>query len=271
MADESSQFPVSYRYFGSQFQLWRQNAQVRRETIAEAANYSVDTVKSVEQGRRRVPPRLAEIADEMFGARGILLAGIPYLKRERYPERSRSYFQYEGEAISLWWYEVALIPGLLQTEAYARALIGDHYPPLDDETVEERVSARLERQTLFASKPPVACNFVMYEAALRCPMGGAEVQKEQLLHLLEIARLRHVSIQVLPFERVVPPALSGPMVLLETADLDRFVLVEGQSLSQLTSDPEEVSVMTQSYGMIRMQALSQEESTRFIERLAGEL
>ncbi|MFC9064645.1 MULTISPECIES: helix-turn-helix domain-containing protein [Streptomyces] len=271
MADESSQFPVSYRYFGSQFQLWRQNAQVRRETIAEAANYSVDTVKSVEQGRRRVPPRLAEIADEMFGARGLLLAGIPYLKRERYPERSRTYFEYENEAIAMWWYEPLLIPGLLQTEEYANALISGRYPPWEDDEAEEKVRGRLARRALLTSKPTVAFSFVLYEAVLRCPVGGDQALKEQLCHLVEVAKLRNVSIQVLPFERVVPSALNGPMVLLETRDHEHFALVEGQSLSQQTTAPTDVSTLTQRYGMIRTQALSEEESVSFIERMVEPL
>ncbi len=197
MADESSQFPASYRYFGSQFQLWRQNAQVRRETIAEAANYSVDTVKSVEQGRRRVPPRLAEIADEMFGARGMLLAGLSHLKREPFPARSQDYFRYDSEAIALNWFELALIPGPLQTEAYALALMSDFSPPLDDETIQDRVAARMERKALLTRKPLVGCSFIIYEAALRCPVGGREAFREQMLHLLEVSKQRNISVQVL--------------------------------------------------------------------------
>jgi transcriptional regulator with XRE-family HTH domain len=266
------QLPVVHRYFGNQLQLWRTGAQVRREDIAEAVGYSVDTIKSVEQGRRPVPPRLAEIADEMCGARGKLVAGLGFLSKERrFPERSRDFFEYEGDAAALCWYEVALIPGLLQTEEYIRALIGNHCPPLDDETVEARVTARLERQAVLRRKQPVACSFVLYEAALRTQVGGQEAYKRQLLHLLKMSELRHVSLQVLPFERAVPSALSGPMVLLETPDHDRFALVEGQSTSHFSSAPDEVSLLSQSYGMIRMQALSAEDSVRFIERMVDEL
>ncbi len=99
MSDEISELPTTYRYFGQQFQLWRQAAQVRRETVAEATSYSVDMVKSVEQGRRKVPARMAEIADEMFGAKGILLAGLSHLKRDKFPARAQDFMIYEERAI----------------------------------------------------------------------------------------------------------------------------------------------------------------------------
>ncbi|TDC21067.1 XRE family transcriptional regulator [Streptomyces sp. 8K308] len=266
------QLPVVHRYFGQQFQLWRAGAQIRREDIAEAARYSVDTVKSVEQGRRPVPPRLAEVADEMCGARGKLVAGLSYLNQEKkIPERSRNFFQCEGDAIALNSYQPLLIPGLLQTEATVRALLNAQRPPLDDETIEEWVTFRLARQQVLTRRPLVECCFVIYEAGLRCPVGGTQVHKEQLLHLLKLAELRNVTIQVLPFDRGAHPGLDGPMVLVETTNHEHFAQEDGQSHSQFTSDPDEISLLTQRYGMIRMQALSAEESLRFIQRLVDEL
>ncbi|MCK1816029.1 helix-turn-helix domain-containing protein [Streptomyces sp. XM4011] len=270
MSDEISELPTTYRYFGQQFQLWRQAAQVRRETVAEATSYSVDMVKSVEQGRRKVPARMAEIADEMFGAKGILLAGLSHLKRDKFPVSAQDFMIYENQAIAMEWYENSLIPGLLQTEEYASALIGGWWPPLDEETVVERVQARMERQALLNRTPPVAFNFVIYEAALWAPIGGPEVRRGQLLHLLTVGELRNVALHVLPYDRTIPAALDGPMVLLETADHEHFVYQEAYSQSRLTSDPHEVSTQAQRYGMIRGQALSSAESARFIERMAGE-
>ncbi|GAU66578.1 hypothetical protein SSP35_03_02260 [Streptomyces sp. NBRC 110611] len=265
------QLPVPYRYFGSQFQLWRRGAGVSRAEVGEAARYSASTVESVELGKRPVPPKLAEVADELFGAGGKLKAGLPYLKREKFPERSRDFFEFEADAVSVWWYEVALVPGLLQTEEYARALIGNHCPPLDEATVEERIQARLDRQGLLSRNPPVDLSFVLYEAVLRCPVGGPGGHKRQLLHLLEAVQLRNLSLQVLPYDRVVPAALMGPMVLLETRDHERFALAEGQSLSHLTSDPADLSLFTARHGAIRTQALSVEESTSFLEQMVEKL
>ncbi|MFF7022517.1 helix-turn-helix transcriptional regulator [Streptomyces klenkii] len=263
--------PGNHRYLGNQFMMWRQEAEMSREEVAEAVGYSAEMVRSVEQGRRACPPRMAEIADELFGARGKLKAGLSYLTREKFPARTRDYIWHEAESVSIWSYECVLIPGLLQTEEYAQALIGGRCPAMDEETVAERVAARMERKQLFTRKPPVEFSFVIYEAALRTPMGGAAVHKRQLLQLLEVGSLRNVALQVLPFSRVLSGALSGSLVILETRDHVRMSLAEGQQVSLLTSDSNEVHVMTESYAKFRMEAFNAEESAQFIQRLVDEL
>ncbi|NGO14921.1 hypothetical protein G5C60_46865 [Streptomyces sp. HC44] len=124
-----------------------------------------------------------------------------------------------GAAANYRWYEPVLVPGPLQAEPYARQLISDHIPPLDEETVEERIAARVARQEIHSRKPLVGCSYVLYEAALRSPYVG----REQLLYLLEVGALRNVSIQVLPFTPATAAALHGVMVLLETRERERLV------------------------------------------------
>ncbi|MFD5780505.1 helix-turn-helix domain-containing protein [Streptomyces sp. NPDC126933] len=271
MSLQDPQPPVAWRYAGDQLKRWRTKAGVSREELGTASNYAPDTIKSMEQGVRMPTPKLLDAADDLLRAEGLLSAAKQYLRRERFPVRAHDYMLHEREAISLWWYELALVPGLLQTEDYARALIGNHCPPFDDETVEERVTARIERQSIFARKPPVVFSFVLFEAVLRTPVGGLEVHRRQLLHLLEMGRLRHVSLQVMPFDRAIPAALMGQMVLMETRDHDRLAYAEGQPATELTPDPDVVSSLTERHSMIRMQALSVEESACSIERIVGEL
>jgi hypothetical protein len=212
-------------------------------------------------------PRVLDVADELCHAEGLLSAAKEYLQREKFPARAQDFMAREQEATSLWWYEVTLIPGLLQTKGYARALIENRLPPLDEETVEERVAARMERQAILTHpKPPVALHFVIYEAALRSP----QVDTEQMQGLLEVFRLRNLVLQVLPFERAISDALMGPMVLLESRDHERFAFTEGPFASELSSDPEVVSRVTQRLSMIRAQALSPAESARFIERMVDQ-
>lgn len=263
--------PTTWRYCGNQLKLWRTGAGVSRDELADAAGYAVDTVKSMEQGVRMPTPQLLDVADDLFGAVGKLRAAKQYLHREKFPDRSQDFMAYEAAAVSLWSYEVSLIPGLLQTRDYAAALIGRHSPPLEDETVEQRVQARMDRQEIISRRPPVALNFVVYEAALRAPIGGSAVHKGQLSHLLDVGRRRNVSIQVLPFDRVIPAALGGPIVLLDCGGNERPAFVEGQSWSELVTDPVRVNALTQRHGMIRMEALGAEDSARFIERMVDEL
>lgn len=259
--------PAAWRYSGNQLKRWRTKANVTREQLAAASNYAPDTIKAMEQGVRMPTPRVLDVADGMCGADGMLSAATGYLQREKFPARLQEYVEREKEAISRWSYDATYIPGLLQTKEYTRALIENRYPPLDEETVEERITGRMERQAILTErKPPVALSFTIYEAALRSPL----VDSAQLHHLLQVSRLRNVVIQVLPFGQAIPAALLGPMVLLETHDHERFAYAEGQLGSQLTADPDIVSRTTERLSMIRAEALSPAESARFIERMVDQ-
>ncbi|WP_437064932.1 helix-turn-helix domain-containing protein [Streptomyces sp. enrichment culture] len=253
-----------WRFTGNQLKRWRTKANISREQLAVAANYSPDTIKAMEQGVRMPTARVLDVADELCGAEGMLSAVKDYLRREKFPPRAQEFMEREREAVSHWSYESTLVPGLLQTPGYARALIENRYPPLDEETVESRIAARMERQAILTERnPPVGLSFVLYEAVLR----GPQVDGEQLRRLLDAARLRNVELQVLPFERAVTSALMGPMVLLETRDHERFAFTEGPFASELSTAPDVVSRVAGRLSMIRAQALSPAESTLFIERM----
>ncbi|CAM5708050.1 helix-turn-helix transcriptional regulator [Streptomyces hirsutus] len=129
-------------------------------------------------------------------------------------------------------------------------------------SLEERVAARMERQTILTErKPPVSLSFVLYEAALRNPV----IDAEQLARLWEVSHLRNVVLQVLPFDRVISDAIMGPMVLLETRDHERYAFTEGPFASELSADPGVVSRVSERLSLIRTQALSSAESARLIE------
>jgi transcriptional regulator with XRE-family HTH domain len=263
----NAQMPVAWRYSGNQLKRWRTKANVTREELAAASNYSPDTIKSMEQGVRMPTPRVLDVADELCRAEGLLSAAKEYLQREKFPARAQDFMAREREAVSLWSYEVVLIPGLLQTNAYARALIENRLPPLDEETVEKRIAARMERQSILTErKPPVALHFVLYEAALRSP----DVDIEQLQRLMEASGLRNVILQVLPFKQAISDALMGPMVLLENLDHERYAFTEGPFASELSADPDVVSRVTQRLSMIRAQALTPAESARFIKGMVDQ-
>ncbi|MDV9171783.1 helix-turn-helix transcriptional regulator [Streptomyces sp. W16] len=266
-ANSNSQPPVAWRYSGNQLKRWRTKANVSREELAAASHYALDTIKSMEQGVRRPTPRVLDTADDLCNADGMLSAAKDYLNKEKFPSRAQDFMEREKDAISHWSYETTVVPGLLQTPGYARTLIENRCPPLDEETVEERIEGRAERQAILTEqKPSVALSFILYEAVLRSPL----VDTEQLRRLLEVSRLRNVTVQVLPFERAIPSTLMGSMVLLETRDHERFAYAEGPFASELSADPEVVSRVTERLSMIRAQALSPDESARFVERMVDQ-
>ncbi len=261
------QSPVMWRFSGNQMKRWRTKANISREQLAAASNYSPDTIKAMEQGARMPTPRVLDVADELCRAEGLLSAAKDYLSREKFPARAQEFMEREREAISLWWYEDTLVPGLLQTEKYARTLIEHRNPPLDEETIEERIAARMERQAILTErKPPVGLSFVLYEAVLPSPL----VDDEQLNRLLEASLLRNVALQVLTFERAIPAGLLGSTVLLETQAYERFAFSEGPIASELSANPGVVNRVSERLSMMRTEALSPVESARFIKGMVNQ-
>ncbi|MEU9179287.1 helix-turn-helix transcriptional regulator [Streptomyces sp. NPDC048550] len=261
----------AWRYGGNQIKLWRTEAGKTREGLGEEAGYAPEYVKSMEQGRRRPTLHLLRIADAMFGAGGKLTAAAEYVKPEPFPKRSEEYMDAEAEAYGINWYEPLFIPGLMQTEAYMRELMHESYPPPDEETIEERLRGRLERQATMIRRVGTLYSFIVHEGALHTGTGGQEVMREQLHHLLELSIRRNIGLQVLPRGRVPGVALSGPLILLETPGHQQWAWCEGQKTSAMYSAPERVGELAQAHGMIRMNALGAAESAEFIKKVAEEL
>lgn len=271
MTIDSSQPPVAWRYCGNQLKRWRLQSDVSREDLGKEAGYSYEAIKSMEQGRRKPTRRVLEVADDMCGAGGKLHAATDYLEPEKYPARTHEFMEAEATAIALHSYQPLLVPGLLQTEEYARALLHAYRPPLDDETIGERLAARMQRQEMLTDKSTVSFSFVIYEAALRTLVGGREAMRRQLNHVVKLSEYRNVSIQVLPADTGAHAGLDGAFVLLETDEHVRYAYEEGHEMRCLSTAPETLQVLNDRHGMIRMQALSAEESARFIRRVADEL
>lgn len=270
MTTENSEPPMAWRYCGNQCKLWRERAGVTRDQLAKDASYEYDSVKSMELGRRKPTPRLLQVADAMCGAQGMLVAALAYLKPEPFPSYSQDFIRYEAEAIVLNSYESLFVPGLLQTEDTARALLNAHWPPLDDETIEERLRGRLERRVLLEAQTK-SFNFVIEEGALRRCVGTREEHERQLLHIVEAGRPRQITVQVMPTSEGYHPGLLGPFALLETPEHEHLAYEEGQTLGVLYADPAKVSTVSQRHAMILRRALSPEASAEFIGKLAEEL
>ncbi|MFK8847225.1 Scr1 family TA system antitoxin-like transcriptional regulator [Streptomyces sp. Ac-502] len=270
MSDENARPPMAWRYCGNQIKLWRGQAEVSREELAEEVGYSAEYVKSMEQGRRKPTVHLLRVADQMCRARGMLTAAEEYLQPDKFPSYSADYMRYEADALAVNSYQAQLIPGLLQTEAYARTLMEGRWPPADRETIEQRVAFRMERQALL-DRETRTFTFVINEIALRHVVGTKKDHGEQLHRLLEAGERRNVILQVLPLRDGASPALFGPFNLLETPEHDRIAYEEGHLGGVLCADPERVNQISQRYELLLQMALRAEDSARFIEKLAEEL
>ncbi|ANS64987.1 DNA-binding protein [Streptomyces lincolnensis] len=262
----------SLRTFGAVVQALREHAGLSREEFADLVRFSKHTVASVELGRRMPDPALVERAEGVLGNTGALRRAAGHLARQ--PGLAawfRQWARLEAEAIALYTYECRLIPGLLQTEAYARQLFDDQLPPLQDEQIEVQWSARADRKRLLLDRPNTQFSFILEEQLFLRRTGGTEVTRELIESLLETSGLRNIEIQIMPLVRKSHAGLAGPIQLLETPDAKWYAYNEGQRGGLLFTDPKEVSVLQKRYARMRAQALTPEDSVSLLQRMRGAL
>ncbi|MEU3189301.1 helix-turn-helix transcriptional regulator [Streptomyces sp. NPDC006992] len=262
--------PMAWRYAGDQMKRWREAAGISRQALADEAGYGYDAIKGMERGVRKAQAHVLRIADEMSGAQGKLAAAVEFLRPEPFPSYSHDFMHAESDAVAISWYENEFVPGLLQTEETVLAMLHAHCPPLDDETIAERVKGRVQRKSLL-DKQTKAFSFVISETALSDRVGTEDECRRQLHHLLDVGERRNVTIQVMPYRRGPHPGRLGPFVLLETPDHAYLGYEEGQTTGVLYSDGGKISTLRQRHEMILRLALNPEESSAFISKLAEEL
>ncbi|MGW4022066.1 helix-turn-helix domain-containing protein [Streptomyces sp. NPDC005009] len=236
--------------FGQTMKTLRVREGLEREEFGRRLGYSASTIASFEQGRRIPTPRTIERADEVLGAGGLLCLWKEQVERAQYPVFFQGMAVLEKEAVELVAYDTLVVKGLLQTEEYMRALLAMRRPPLDEETIEQRVTARLARRDIFDRRPAPLLSFVLDEAILRRPYGGKSVLRGQLEHLL-IGQRRNVEIQVMPIDREDNAGVNGPFTVVTRKDGKKFVYAEAQGIGSLQTDPGQGVLAAARYGIIR--------------------
>ncbi|MFE9650928.1 Scr1 family TA system antitoxin-like transcriptional regulator [Streptomyces sp. NPDC006365] len=263
----------SLRTFGAVVQALREHAGFSRVEFGGLVRFSKHMVESVELGRRMPDESFVERAEEALGNTGALRKSARFLTRGEAGLAAwfRRWARLERVAVSLCTYECRLVPGLLQSEGYARAVFDNGIPPLSDEQLEAQVVARLERQKLLRERPNVSFSFIVEEHIIRRRLGGREVTRGLLDHMLELSAPRNVTLQIMPMDAEFHACLDGPIQLLETEERRRLAYSEGQQNGRLISDAKEVSLLYQCYDTLRSQALNPQDSRGLLERLRGEL
>jgi transcriptional regulator with XRE-family HTH domain len=254
---EDEEAAAVLRTVGRQIKMWREAAGLTQTELGSAIGYGEEMVSSVERARRIPKPDFLDKADEVLGAGGKISAMKEDVEKARYPKTVRDLTKLEDQAVELGAYDNHQINGLLQTPEYAQALYAMRRPAFTEDEIERHVAARMARKAVFDRVPRPLITFVQEESTLRRPVGGRMVLGQQLEHLLEAAKLRHVS-------------MAGPFRLLKLQDGKTLGHFEAQLHNRVISDPRDVQILDMRYGMIRAQALSPRESLAFIEKVLGE-
>lgn len=261
----------SMKLVGKLVARFRLEAGMTQAELARAAGVQEDTIASIEQGRRSLAPDVADTMDDLLGTKGALSTAVDNMPEvDLIPLWAEDYIDMEQDALTLSWYDNQVIPGLLQTKAYAEAVFRNRIPVYSPEEIETHTATRLQRQQILHRTKPPTTSIVMWEPVLMMRLTSEEEHREQLRHLYEMAQLPGVCLQVLPLSSTAHAGIDGPFTLLETPDHQRVAYTETQRGSQLITDPNEVSILAQKYAMLRAQALTPEETLRLLARLLGE-
>ncbi|OLT13413.1 transcriptional regulator [Pseudonocardia sp. CNS-139] len=207
----------------------REAAGLTREQVSEETGINPATLYRIETaaGRARPQRRTMIALLNLYGAGEQQRADLLALSREadvqgwlrpyhaELPEHYTAYISFEAEARTVRNYESLFIPGLLQTEDYARAVIRGNLPMASQTEVEQRVQARMERQAVFAKEKPVQLWAIVDEAALRRQVGGAQVMRRQMTSVLAAAREPHLTFQMIPLSAGAHAGMSGSFVLMD--------------------------------------------------------
>lgn len=272
---ESDGTTLLFKALGKQIKTLRETAGMSQKDLGKAAFVGPDLVSAMERGVRTQQPEFLARADKLLDGRGVLTAVIEDVKealakaRTRHPDWFKDFARAEAESVSVCDYSNHVIPGLLQTEDYARYVYSQRRPFLDEETIEKRVADRMARQEIFSRWPVPTFSFVLEEVVLHRPIGGPAVHQEQLRKLLEIGSMRSVSLQVMPTDREEHPSLDGSFIMLSPKGRSQVAYTEIYGHPHLVTDPEEVRVFSERYGTIRTEALTTSLSLSLIKELLG--
>jgi transcriptional regulator with XRE-family HTH domain len=268
MAARRNRDKTGLSLFAEELKAARQRAGLSRDEAAAKLGYSASLVSMIEIGHRTPQPDFAERCDEVFGYPGTFTRIEKRLRDLPFPESYRPFVPHEKAAKVLRTFQHSLVPGLLQTPEYARAVLATR-PHTSDEEVENLLVARLSRQEILSRADPPLMYALLDEAVLHRPVGQAEVMHGQLLHLVEASRHPDISVQVLPYSAGGHIGLLGAFTIAENADLSAIVFVENANDGQTLEDTDAVSQVMARFDALRGEALPTGPSRALIEEVAG--
>jgi transcriptional regulator with XRE-family HTH domain len=259
--------PPALLIFGEQSRFLREQRGISRGELAARIPYSESMIAMVERSERPPQPAYIVAVDDALGAQGLLKQLARHVAERDHPAWAQDYVDLQATALALHVYSTHILHGLLQTEGYARAVLRSVRPSMEDKAIERSVQARLATQSLLTRTPACRLTFVLEESCLRKRIGGDAVREGQLSHLIKLAQLHNVQLQIMPDAREAHAGVDGPMTLLETPEHRTVGYVEGQRGSYFVAQPDDVSVMSHVYGTLRAQALDPEASVHLIRGL----
>ena len=261
--------PPALVAFAEELRAYRAQAGMSRDELAAKVSYSPSLIAMIETGRRSPSRKLAELLDVVFGAPGTFARLEKRLRDVPFPASFRPFVPHEAEAASLRSYENSLVPGLFQTEAYARAVLSTR-PNTTDDQIEDLVVARMRRQEVLSREDPPLIWSLIDEAVLHREVGTPEVMRGQLGHLVDLSRRPNITIQVVPYSAGAHSGLLGAFVIAELDDSPPIAFLETAAEGETAEDPSVVARLALTFDNLRSKALPDVASRDMIAKVAEE-
>ncbi|WP_372408348.1 helix-turn-helix transcriptional regulator [Streptomyces luteireticuli] len=260
-----------WRFFGQELKRKREEAGLTQTGLGVRVACSGSYLGQFESGVRKPQLDYAKRIDVELGTDGLferICTELIDLESE-YDDYFEGARYLEGLAVALHEYSMRFVPGLLQTEAYAKAVILGAWPLEQEETIDAWAAPRMQRQLILEHPTRPMLTVVIDESVLRRPVGGASVMYEQLKRLAVMMRRRRILLQVVPYSAGAPP-LQGDVKVMEFEDAPPVVYTEGAMSGGLHDAPAKVALYTRALEFTRSVALSPKDSLALIEAVAEE-
>ena len=232
--------------------------------LAEKIGYPYGYISRVENGKQLPSDALVEALDAFFETDGLFAELLEMCRGTLIADYSRAVVAREPEAERIQVFTSSLIPGLLQTEDYARELFRTGLPGASEDELEERVAVRMRRRSVFRREAPPFYWAVFDEAALRRPVDGTRCMRDQLLHVLQLMDHPHIAVQVLPFGQGAHSMLGGGLTLMALRSGEMLGLVESFANGEAVAAPRRLAELSQLMDSARSLALSEAETRLLI-------
>ncbi|MBT2398489.1 helix-turn-helix transcriptional regulator [Streptomyces sp. ISL-100] len=253
---------------GAELRHAREKSGLTQDELGQPLFVSGSFIGQLEAGTRRMMPEYAVKIDEILGTGGFFERNCKASTKSKYPDHFAEAAEAEAIATAIKEYAPLLIPGLLQTEPYARAIFRAYQPTATEEVIDGLVAARLERAHLLDDPTKPLLWVVLDEAVLRRKVGERAGMAEALRHVAAMARRHRVIVQVLPFAAGGHAAMGGAIKLMAFEDAPPLAYLQGPGAGQLEDDPATVARHQLAYDLVGAIALSPKESLALIESVA---
>ncbi|MGW7364910.1 helix-turn-helix domain-containing protein [Streptomyces sp. NPDC054841] len=249
-------------YYGYELRRYREAAGLTQKQLGAIISYTGSLVGQIETARKLPTEAFSQAVDAALGTGGLLTRMLGLVLRSQLPGWFQQVAELEARATEICTFQTHMVHGLLQTQAYARAVLG----ALDRSKLDDRTTVRLARQRILDTGEPPAFWAILGEAALCQEIGSPVVMREQLAQLLAYEDDLRVNIQVLPFSAGAHAGLQGSFNLYRFAGDPAIVYTEGYGAGHPTANPDTVKDCSLRYDHLQAAALSIKDSAALIRR-----